>query len=198
MEEHWYYFQRDKLSWKPSSLSKSCDSLFRVKGICLHKEQEKGGRGWSARAKSLLWEKYVCYAWLDWWQDLWASALLLSRHWTWVILGKWAGVSTLPKISSVYVWENTQTHNYLLPTPTQPAPLPCDSALSQLSTPGLSRNLSLSVNFNLALLGKQRWARTRRAISLSRCPPVLQEGLEETEKGAVGWIERDWDIVGLA
>ena len=27
------------------------------------------------------------------------------------------------------------------------------------------------MNFNLALLGKQRRAQTRRAISLSRCPP---------------------------
>lgn len=47
------------------------------------------------------------------------------------------------------------------------------------------------MNFNLALLGKQRQARTRRAISLSRCPPVLQQGEEETGKGEVGRKERD-------
>lgn len=41
-------------------------------------EEEEEGRELQARAKSLLWEKYVCYAWVDWWQDLWTKALLYS------------------------------------------------------------------------------------------------------------------------
>ena len=49
------------------------------------------------------------------------------------------------------------------------------------------------MNFNLALLGKQRQARTRRAISLSRCPPVLQRGEKEAGKGEVGEREREKD-----
>lgn len=60
-----------------------------VKDICLcmeEEEEEEEGRELQARAKSLLWEKYVCYAWVDWWQDLWTKALLYSWHWTWVIL----------------------------------------------------------------------------------------------------------------
>lgn len=52
------------------------------------------------------------------------------------------------------------------------------------------------MNFNLALLGKQRQARTRRAISLSRCPPVLQQGQEETGKGEVGRKERERETLG--
>lgn len=79
--------------------------------------------------------------------------------------------------------KHTEANNPFLAAPTQPAPFPCKPALSQLSTPGLSRNLSLSMNFNLPLQGKQCWAQARRVIGLSYCPSVLQQVHEEPRKG---------------
>lgn len=102
-------------------------------GCCFYKLRTYvyTGRKMGVGTETLLWEKYVCYAWFVWWQDLWARALLLSWHWTWEI-GDRAGVATLLDIVSVCVCKNT--HRLTIPLSQHPPATPTSLELCFILT----------------------------------------------------------------
>lgn len=158
-----------------------------------------GGRLGVGKGPNLLWEKYACYAWVVWWRDLWATALLLSWHWTWVrdkgVWGEGGAPSwNIGRACLCMCAENTHrlTISHSKRPPGRPHFLATLLYLNcqHLAWAGTSLYLWTLI---CALLGKQHQAWTRRAISLSRCPPVLRRG----EKGRglrqrkrLGWKEK--------